>query len=392
MEDAPTPTPAATTDGTDNPIRARMPSWVPKAIILFWLGFIAVDLVEGVVHALKSLLIVLAVSLFLSFAIEPAVNSLARRGWRRGVATGLVFLIILMVASVFVFLIGSLVVNQVRHFVDEAPDYVQRVENWVNDTFDTDVDFNDLSDEFKDPNGAARQFVNDLAGNALKAGLTAVTVVFQIFTIALFTFYLVADGPRLRRTICSVLPPQHQQHVLNTWELAIDKTGGYLYSRLILAGLSTGFHWIALQIVGVPYPLALALWVGVVSQFIPVIGTYIAGALAVGVAFLNDPVDGVIILGFVIVYQQVENYLFAPRVTAQTLDLHPAVAFGTVIAGAALIGPVGALLALPAAAVVQAIISTIGERHEVVESELTAEPAQRTERKLFRRRQRRDDA
>jgi predicted PurR-regulated permease PerM len=127
-----------------------------------------------------------------------------------------------------------------------------------------------------------------------------------------------------------------------------------------------------------------------VSQFIPVIGTYIAGVLAVGVAFLNDPVDGVIILGFVVVYQQVENYLFAPRVTAQTLSLHPAVAFGTVIAGAALIGPVGALLALPAAAVVQAIISTIGERHEVVESELTAEPARRAERRLFRR-QRRDD-
>ena len=402
MEDAPTPTPSATpsaspsttsegTEGTDDTGRARMPSWVPKAIILFWLGFIAVDLVEGVVHALKSLLIVLAVSLFLSFAIEPAVNSLARRGWRRGTATGLVFLIIASLSGAFVFAIGSLVVTQVRHFVDEAPDYVQDVEDWVNDTFNTDVDFNDLSDEFKDPNGAARKFVNDLAGNALKAGLTAVTVVFQIFTIALFTFYLVADGPRLRRTICSVLPPKHQQHVLNTWELAIDKTGGYLYSRLILAGLSTGFHWIVLQIVGVPYPLALALWVGVVSQFIPVIGTYIAGALAVGVAFLNDPVDGIIVLGFVIVYQQIENYIFAPRVTAQTLALHPAVAFGTVIAGAALIGPVGALLALPAAAVIQAIISTVGERHEVVETELTAEPARREQRRLFRRRQRDDE-
>jgi predicted PurR-regulated permease PerM len=390
MEDAPPPTPATDGNRIDDAMRARMPSWVPKAIILFWLGFIAVDLVEGVLHALRSLIIVLAVSLFLSFAIEPAVNSLARRGWRRGAATGLVFLVILMIASVFVFLIGSLVVTQVRHFVDEAPDYVQRVEDWVNDTFDADVDFNDLADEFNDPDGAARQFVNDLAGNALKAGLTAVTVIFQIFTIMLFTFYLVADGPRLRRTICSVLPQHHQQHVLNTWELAIDKTGGYLYSRLILAGLSTGFHWIALQIVGVPYPLALALWVGVVSQFIPVIGTYIAGALAVGVAFLNDPVDGVIILGFVVVYQQVENYFFAPRVTAQTLSLHPAVAFGTVIAGAALIGPVGALLALPAAAVVQAIISTVGERHEVVESELTAEPAAREARKLFRRRRRGD--
>ncbi len=178
-------------------------------------------------------------------------------------------------------------------------------------------------------------------------------MVFQIFTIALFTFYLVADGPRLRRTICSVLPPERQEVVLQAWELAIEKTGSYLYSRFILAVLSTAFHWIVLAILGVPYALALALWVGIVSQFIPVVGTYLAGALAVLVALLNDPVDGVIVLIFVIVYQQVENYIFVPRVTAQTLELHPAVAFGTVIAGAAILGPVGALLALPAAAVIR---------------------------------------
>ena len=97
------------------------------------------------------------------------------------------------------------------------------------------------------------------------------------------------------------------------------------------------------------------MWVGIVSQFIPVVGTYLAGALAVLVAVLNDPVDGVVVLVFVIVYQQVENYIFVPRVTAQTLELHPAVAFGTVIAGAAILGPVGALLALPVAAVVSGV-------------------------------------
>ena len=84
---------------------------------------------------------------------------------------------------------------------------------------------------------------------------------------------------------------------------------------------------------------------------------------------------------FVVVYQQVENYIFVPRVTAQTLELHPAVAFGTVIAGAAILGPVGALLALPAAAVIQAFISTLGERHEVVESELTTEQKRKPRRR-----------
>ena len=363
------------------PARDRMPAWVPKAVALFWLGFIGVDLLEGLLVALRTLLLALLVSLFLSFAIEPAVNALAKRGWRRGAATGLVFVIILLVMAVFVFAIGSVVVNQVRNFVDQAPQYVDRIEKWINDTFHANVDFNDLADRLNDPNGPARNFVSSLAGNALKAGLTAVTVIFQIFTIALFTFYLVADGPRLRRTICSLLPPARQTVVLQAWELAIAKTGSYLYSRFILAVLSTAFHWIALTILGVPYALALALWVGIISQFIPVVGTYLAGALAVLVALLNDPVDGLAVLIFVVVYQQVENYIFVPRVTAQTLELHPAVAFGTVIAGAAILGPVGALLALPAAAVIQAFISTLGERHEVVESELTTEQTRKPRRR-----------
>jgi predicted PurR-regulated permease PerM len=373
MDDTPT-------DAT--PARDRMPHWVPKAIALFWLGFVAVELVEGLLVALRTLLVALLVSLFLSFAIEPAVNALARRGWRRGAATGLVFVVLVVCASAFVFAIGSVVVNQVRNFVDDAPQYIDDIENWVNDTFDANVDFDDLADRISDPEGPAREFVEDLAGNALKAGLTAITVVFQVFTILLFTFYLVADGPRLRRTICSVLPPDRQQFVLSAWELAIAKTGSYLYSRLILAALSAAFHWVVLQVMGVPYALALAIWVGVVSQFIPVVGTYLAGALAVLVALLHDPIDGIVVLGFVLVYQQVENYFFVPRVTAQTLELHPAVAFGTVIAGAAILGPVGAVLALPAAAVIQAFISTLGQRHEVVESELTAEPRQR--RRWFR--------
>ena len=83
----------------------------------------------------------------------------------------------------------------------------------------------------------------------------------------------------------------------------------------------------------------------------PVVGTYIAGALPTLIALAVDPVDALWVLGFALVYQQVENYLFAPRISARTMSLHPAVAFGSVIAGGGLFGPVGALLALPAAAV-----------------------------------------
>ena len=105
------------------------------------------------------------------------------------------------------------------------------------------------------------------------------------------------------------------------------------------------------------------------------VGTYIAGILPVLMTFLDSPLKAAIVLGFIVVYQQVENYFFAPRITARTMELHPAVAFGAALGGAALLGPAGAVLALPGAAMVQAFASEWGQRHDVVDSDLTDDAA-----------------
>jgi predicted PurR-regulated permease PerM len=175
----------------------------------------------------------------------------------------------------------------------------------------------------------------------------------------------------LSRNACSLLPPQRQQVVLRLWELAVEKTGGWVYSRLLLAAISGLSSWVVFVIIGLPSPLALALWLGLTSQFIPVVGTYLGGVLPLVLALINRPIDALWVLAWIVIYQQIENYLLAPRITAHTMDLHPAVAFGSALAGASLLGPMGAVLALPAAAVIQAFVSTYLERHEVVESELT---------------------
>jgi len=347
-----------------------MPGWVPRAILLFFLGVAALFSVYALVRQLRPLLLILLVSLFLAFALEPAVNFLARRGWRRGVATGLVFFALVVAVTGFVAAMSVLVVEQVSNFADDAESYGDQIEEYAKNWFDAEIDMEETIDDLTAEDGPLREFA---ANNAADIAAAVLGGVFQAFTVALFTFYLVADGPRLRRTVCSVLRPEQQREVLRAWELAIDKTGGYIYSRALLAGLSAIATWIALTIIGVPYALALALWVGVISQFVPVVGTYIAGALPVTIAALNEPVDVIWTLGFIILYQQVENYLLAPRITAQTMELHPAVAFGTVVAGAAILGPVGAVLALPAAAVGQAFLTTYIQRHEVVESALTAD-------------------
>jgi predicted PurR-regulated permease PerM len=355
----------------------QMPAWLPRAIALVAATVVGLLAASWLLTRLHDLLIIVVVSLFLSFALEPAVDSLARRGWRRGPATAVVLLVLLGIVVAFFGAIGKLVVDQVTQFIDQAPTKSQSLEKWINQTFGTHLSNQQISKDFNDPNGPIRQFATKLAGNAVGFSLSALDVVFQFFTVLLFTFYMVADGPRFRRLICSFLRPDRQREVLANWEIAIQKTGGYLYSRLLLGIIQASFHYIAFVLIGVPYPLALAVFVGVVSQFVPVVGTYIANGFPALVALSVDPVKAIWVIAFAIVFQQIENYLMAPRITARTMSLHPAVAFGSVLAGAGLLGAVGALIALPAAAVVQAIGSTYFERHEVVESKMTAEPVRR---------------
>ena len=164
-----------------------------------------------------------------------------------------------------------------------------------------------------------------------------------------------------------MLPPARQAEVLRAWEIAVDKTGGYIYSRGLMALISGVAHYILLQALGVPYAPVLAVWVGLVSQFIPTIGTYLAGALPMLIAFTVDPWYALWVLIFVVVYQQFENYMLQPKLTAKTVDIHPAVAFGSVIAGTALLGAVGALISIPAVATLQAFLGAYVKRYAVTD-------------------------
>lgn len=349
-----------------------LPRWAVPAIALFWGGFLLTFTIRHVFDRLSGLFVLIALAVFLSLAIEPGVNRLVQRGARRGRATILILIAVLTACLVFVGAIGTLVGTQIADLLSESDAYIIDAVAFLNDNFGTNIDPQDVIDDFNDPDGRVQRFIRSQSDEAIRLSLTVMGVLFQMLTVMLFTYYLVADGPRMRRAICARLPPARQMRVLSGWELAITKTGGYLYSRALLALLSAFFHWIVFQTLGTPAPVALALWVGLVSQFLPVVGTYLAGVLPILLSLLESPIDALIVLVFIVVYQQVENYLFMPRITARTMELHPAIAFGAALAGASLLGFVGALLALPLAAMIQAVASEWGHRYDVVDSHLTA--------------------
>ena len=345
---------------------ARMPRWLPRAMVLA-LALVAVfQLGSWAFHQLTGLLINVLIAFFLALAVEPAVSWMAARGVRRGLGTFLVFLAVLIGAAGFVTLLGSMLAGQIIKIVEDFPEYLDSVINWFNTHFHTELRRVDIQEGLLRSDWL-RTYVQNSATGVLDVSAQVLGGLFQLLTIGLFSFYFAADGPRLRRALCSVLPPARQVEVLRAWEIAVNKTGGYLYSRGLMALVSGLAHYVLLEFLEVPHAPVLAVWVGLVSQFIPTIGTYLAGALPMLIAFTVDPWYALWVLIFVVVYQQFENYVLQPKLTSKTVDIHPAVAFGSVVAGTALLGAVGALIAIPAIATLQAFLGAYVKRYDVTD-------------------------
>ena len=357
----------------ENPHRPHEP-WLTPGRLLTLVGvLVATYCALVVIRALRGLLIMLLVSLFLSFAMEPAVQWLNHKGVRRGLATGVVFLFALLIFAGLVVAMIPLVIEQASDLIVSVPRSVEDLNRLaerlpfgpnIEVTSDVRAEVMEFGQEFGD---RIRSGMLGAAGNVINLGATALGAIFQLLAIGLITFYLVADGPRLRQTLARPFPADRQREILAIWELAVAKTGGYIYSRILLAVASGLAHLLVLMVLGVPFALPLALWVGVTSAFVPVVGTYLGGVLLLLVALVNDPVDALWLLIFIGVYQQIENYVLAPAVQSRTMDVHPAVAFVSVLIGGTLLGAPGALLALPATAIIQALLSTYVRRHELID-------------------------
>jgi len=324
-----------------------------------------------VVRKLGTVLIALVLALFVSFALEPAVQYLAtRRGWKRSAATVFVFLVTGVLGLAFLAAVLTPLISQTGGFFSNLPAWLEQVSARLDEWFGIELSLDAALEDFNSLGSLVQGYADDVGRGVIGFGSSVASAVLGLLTMGLFTFYLLAEGPKLRRTVLSAMRPEVQHEVLRLWEVAIQKTGGYVYSRVLLAMASAVFTYVVLLIVGVPFALPLALWVGVVSQAIPAVGTYIAAVAPILVALFTDPIKTVWVLVALVAYQQIENFVLQPRITARTMALHPAVAFGAVLAGAALLGAIGALIALPTAAIIQAFISTYLEQHEVIESVL----------------------
>ncbi|MGB9374810.1 MAG: AI-2E family transporter [Jiangellales bacterium] len=363
--DTPTVAPQASPDDTRE--SSPVPPWFRRGIV--FVGFVVVAFLVGswAFTQIGGFWLTLAFAFFIGLAMEPIVNRLERRGLRRGAGTGLVLGGLILGTTLFFIVFGNLLVTQIAALLRNIPTLIDDALEWVNGEFGTDLAQETLLDSLGistlDLANAAADFGVGLLGIV---GQT-VGLLFSLLMMLLFSFYFAADGPKLRRTVAAWLPPSRQRQFVTVWDISTAKAGSYVISRGILAIISAIAHGVFFVIIGLPYWLPLSLWVGFVSQFIPTIGTYLAGALPIVIALvIGEPFIALAVLVFIVIYQQVENLILTPRITQQTLEVHAAIAFGSVIVGGSLFGATGALLAIPVVAVVLAVMETYGRRYELV--------------------------
>jgi predicted PurR-regulated permease PerM len=342
------------------------PRFIQKSIITILALVVALQLVQWAFSKSRDFLFLLLLAWLLGIAISPVVDILTKRGLKRGLSTFLVLIALMGLIFTFIASFGQLLGSQLASLITQIPTLIEGFVGWLNTSFNLKLDASSIEQSLNISNSQITNFAQDIAGGIFGVVSSIFTFIFNIFTLLLFAFYFAADAPRIKRTIGSWLPTKQQVIFTTVWQVATDKTGGFVISRVILAALNSVFTSVFLLLLDVPYWLPLGLFTGLISQFVPTVGTYLGGVIPTIVAVVNDPKDGLFVIIFISVYQQIENYLFAPRISSLTMDIHPAVAFASVIIFAGFFGAIGALIGIPIAAAIISIVQTYGKRYELI--------------------------
>ncbi|MEI6108638.1 MAG: AI-2E family transporter [Actinomycetes bacterium] len=337
--------------------------WALRTIAIF---VFAAMLFLWILEKNRSFILLLSIALLFAIAMEPPVAALAKRGWRRGAATGLVLFGVLISGVAFLGLFGGILFSQASSLISDLPTIVTDLTSWVNSTFKQNLDPATIINQLNINQSQVTQWATHVAGGIFGVLSSVVGGVFQLLTFSLFAFYLSADGPRLKRVVGSWMQPAGQHVLVTIWDITVRKTGGFVVSKVIMALASATAHSLFFAAIGLPYWLPLGLITGITSQFIPTVGTYLGILIPVLFAAFTNPIDALFIAIFATVYQQFENYLLSPRLSKITMDIHPAIAFGSVIIFANLFGAIGAIVSIPLAAALVSIFNNYGMRYELI--------------------------
>jgi predicted PurR-regulated permease PerM len=307
-------------------------------------GVLVVIFVANMLVRIQNVLILLLVSLVLAIGFQPAVQSLMRRGLPRGVAVASIFLTGLLIVAGFLALVLPIVIRELAGLVAAAPGYLERAQQESPLLADLDQRFNIIQN--------LQSLGRTLPTTVLSFVRSFTAFVFNTLTVVILTIYFATAMPGIRRGVAALLERGQREDFEGILEESIQRVGGYVLGQLTLGAIAGVTTFVALSLLGIPYAAALAFWVAL-TDLIPTIGALLGALVGVTVAaFVGLPqLIGTAI--FFLVYQQLENYVIGPRVMRRAIDMSAAAVITAVLIGGSLAGFVGALLALPVAAIIK---------------------------------------
>jgi predicted PurR-regulated permease PerM len=349
---------------------------VPYRTILATVGIVlATALLLLLVRATRVVLTWMVIAAFFAVAFYPAVNWLeARARWvRRSMATLLVFFLVIVgiVGLITLFIVP--LAQQATKLAGQVPELVRQAQQGRGPVGDLLERFHGL-DYLRQHQDTLQGYVASLGGGLLGVVQSTAASIAAAVTIFVLAYLMVLEGPKIVTGTFALFSPPRAARIQRVGTACARTITGYITGNLLISVIAGTLTYLVLLVLGVPYAGLLALFVGF-ADLIPLVGATL-GAVVVAIAgFTQDVRTGVIVIVFYVVYQQVENHLLQPLIFSRTVQLNPLTALVAILVFTSLSGILGALLAIPLAAMIQIILRDIwAHRHGRSLGELAGVP------------------
>lgn len=309
------------------------------ALLAFWLG--------QQILSISGVLILILVAMFLAAGLNPLVEFFVGRGLQRSWSVVAVIVMVLIALTLFVVAIAPVISDQIAALSENAPGWLDQLQqNRQVQQLDDKYDVIDRTKDYV----AQGDYASSVFGGVLGVGLALLSALANAFVVTVLTLYFLSSMHMTKSAFYRLAPASRRDRVSKLGDRVLEGVGGYV-SGAFVVGLCAGLSSLVfLFIVGLgEYAVALSFVVALLDV-IPMIGATIGATIVTAIGFATDPKIGLACLVFYLIYQQLENYVIYPRVMSKSVDIPGAVTVIAALVGAALLGVVGALLAIPTAA------------------------------------------
>lgn len=311
-------------------------------------------------EVVQSVLILMIFAVILATAIEPLVLQLRAFGLRRGYSVLTIYVVLVFAIVAFLFLIAETVGIQLASLLADLPHLVAQLNHLalaLPPGLPRDAMISVLAQVSPtvERDGLGALFTSGTISGLAFATLTVFETIFAIVTVLVIAYFWIAERLMIRRLVAQAVRPDRREQILEIWQNVESKIGAWARGQLLLMLIVGTVQGVGYTVFGINFALLLAVWAGL-AEMIPIIGPYLGAAPAILVALTQSPRQAAMVLGYTVILELIEANVLVPRVMQHAVGLTPLTVILALLAGAAIYGFVGALLAVPIAAAIQAVL------------------------------------